>query len=202
MHNKYTRPHPPKQQTGFSNGAVRVLSFPDDVLRVRLYRHEGQTSEGVWKLDSAYAPGKGSLVGSVGMDGRGSLLLLDEMDLMPQRRREQASRLFTVLALQGRDDAGTPTPAQEGEEEEPGGDARRRLACDLGWRGTALLPEQFDASPKGDITVPLRASLTAVRVVSMEAAAAGGGGGGCGGKTKAMVGVGSFAGLCRVLALR
>lgn len=169
-----------------------MLSFPDDVLRVRLYRHEAQAPDGVWQLDSAYAPGKGPLIASVGMDGRASLLLLDEIDLMPHRRREQASRLYTVLALGGGSDAGMRMPTLEGEE--AGDRSRRRLACDLGWRGAALVQEQFDVSPKGDITVPLRASLTAVRVLPVESAG--------GEKTKAVVTVGSFSGLCRVLALR
>lgn len=177
-----------------------MLSFPDDVLRVRLYRHEGQAPDGVWQLDSAYAPGKGSLIASVGMDGRASLLLLDELDLMPHRRREQASRLYTVLAFNGGSgsgsgsgsDAGTGMPPPEGEE--AGDDVGCRLTCDMGCHGAALAQEQFDVSPKGDFTVPLRASLTAVRVLPVESAG--------GEETKAVVTVGSFSGLCRVLALR
>lgn len=175
-----------------------MLSFPDDVLRVRLYRHEGQAPDGVWQLDSAYAPGKGSLIASVGMDGRASLLLLDEMDLMPHRRREQVSRLYTVLALGGESgsgsgsDAGAGMPMPEGEE--AGDGVGCRLTCDMDCHGAALAQEQFDVSPKGDITVPLRASLTAVRVLPVESAG--------GEKTKAVVTVGSFSGLCRVLALR
>ncbi len=184
---------------------MRVLAFPDDLLRVRLYRHEGHAFDGVWQLDAAHAPQQGTLVASVGMDGRARLLHLDETDLMPYRRKDYASRLYAIMALR----AGAGAGAGAGQ----------RLGCDLAWRGARLVQEQTEVSPKGDVTVPLRASLTAVRLVPVPFGGGGGGGGGDDGVkgqpqpqpgkrkrtaseaagVRPIVIVGSFSGLCRLV---
>lgn len=166
-----------------------MLSFPDDVLRVRLYRHEAQAFDGVMQLDSAYAPGIGMLVASVGMDGRASLLHADETDLMPCRRRDQASRLYTLLTL--RPACRTSASGAGAAGKDSGG----RLACDLGWSSTCITTELTDASPKGDIGVPLRASLTAVRFATLPRAGQGQGRA----DVQPVAVVGSFSGLCRLI---
>jgi hypothetical protein len=127
---------------------VRVLAFPDDLLRVRLYRHEGQAYDGLWQLDTAFAPEEGTLVASVGLDGKAHLLHMDATDLMPYRRKEHASRLYSLLALKAAHDGG-------------------RVACDVAWRSSCIALDQTETSPRGDICQPIRAGCTAVRVAAL-----------------------------------
>lgn len=149
-------PHTHTIHTGYNNGGVRLLSFPGDILRVRLYRHDAHAFDGVAQVDAAHAPALGTLVASVAMDGRARLMHADGVDLMPCRRRDQASFLYRLLALRA--------PTADGRA---AGDTGGRLRCDVAWQSACIVHEQNEACPKGDICVPLRASLTAVRIATL-----------------------------------
>ena len=53
---------------GFGSGGVKLLGFPEDALKVRIYRQENSASEGVWSIDSTQAPKHGTLITSGGQE--------------------------------------------------------------------------------------------------------------------------------------
>ena len=180
---------------GFTNGAVRVLGLPEDVVRVRLYRHEASVHDGVAALDSLYSKRHACVVvTSTGADGKFAMCLLDKDGLIPKHNRENkkvktandkgTNYLLTLMNLQ----APTDEALQAGGGGGGGGDAGR-LTCELLSLKAGLRGEAVEVSPTGKVERPVRVGLTTTRVV-LDAAG------------EPFAAAGGFSGLCRFVSLK
>jgi len=174
---------------------VRVLGLPEEVVKVRLYRHEAPVYDGVRSLDALFFKddeegGKeeeGVVVAtSGGKDGRFRVMVMDKEGLIPRRVGGRVTRtcLLTLMTVRGKNDATAAADAAEEVEAEDG-----RLTCELSLLIAPLKGESVEVSPAGVPDAPVRAALTATRVV-MD------------GEGGPFAAVGGFSGLCRFVGLR
>ena len=163
---------------------------------MRIYRHECNAFDGVWSLDTCRSPTLGTLAASVGQDGQLLLVRLDEEDLIPYRKRlvaGQLSALLSLMQLTASDDDNNAA-ANAGASARASADGRLRCTVAMGVSG--LASEQTEAAIKGELAVPLRATLTAMRLKVGPPAPMGGQGQG-----QTLGAVGGFSGLCRIMDL-
>jgi len=136
---------------GFANGAVRILGLPEDVVKVRLYRHEAPVYDGVRGLDAVFLKGhvekkrgggkeeeeeeeeverkeeeEGVVIAtSGGNDGNFRVMVMDKEGLIPRRMGGQMTKtcLLTLMSVRGKSGATTAAAeAASGKKEEKGDD--------------------------------------------------------------------------------
>ncbi|GAB5034314.1 methylosome protein 50-like [Nannochloropsis oceanica] len=204
---------------GFANGAVRILGLPEDVVKVRLYRHEAPVYDGVRGLDAVFLKGhvekkrgggkeeeeeeeverkeeeEGVVIAtSGGNDGNFRVMVMDKEGLIPRRMGGQMTKtcLLTLMSVRGKNGATTAAAeAASGKKEEKGDDKEDdgRLTCELSWLRAPLKGESVEVSPAGVPDAPVRAGLAVTRVIIDE-------------EGDPFAAVGGFSGLCRFVGLR
>ena len=112
-------------------------------------------------------------------------MVMDKEGLIPRRVGGRVTRtcLLTLMTVRGKNDAAAAAAAEEMEAEDG------RLICELSSLRAPLKGESVEVSPAGVPDAPVRAGLTATRVVMDRE----------GGPFAA---VGGFSGLCRFVSLK